>query len=108
MPLERKYGTRTCCEAIVGVLLPPVLLCMRKGHSCCDIVICILLTLLGVVPGILYAFWKIGIPCCTALLCILLPPVGMCCAHGCCCETLICLLLTFTWIGGVWYALWQV
>ena len=100
---EKKFGSRNCLETLAGVFLPPVLLCCRKECNCCSMFLCILLTILGIIPGSIYAFMKTGLPCCTATLCWLLPPVAVCC-HGTCYQGIICLLLTLTWFGGVWYA----
>ncbi|KDO59494.1 hypothetical protein CISIN_1g034455mg [Citrus sinensis] len=47
------------CEILLAVLLPPVGVCLR--HGCCSVefCICLLLTILGYVPGIIYALYAI-------------------------------------------------
>ncbi|RDX82778.1 UPF0057 membrane protein, partial [Mucuna pruriens] len=48
-----------CCEIMIAILLPPVGVCFR--HGCCSVefIICLLLTLLGYIPGIVYALYAI-------------------------------------------------
>ncbi|RVW38183.1 UPF0057 membrane protein [Vitis vinifera] len=56
------------CEILIAILLPPVGVCFR--HGCCSVrlslapalvefCICLLLTLLGYIPGIIYALYVI-------------------------------------------------
>ncbi|KAK7388388.1 hypothetical protein VNO78_23204 [Psophocarpus tetragonolobus] len=48
-----------CCEIMIAILLPPVGVCFR--HGCCSVefFICLLLTILGYIPGIIYALYAI-------------------------------------------------
>ncbi|AES92495.1 putative proteolipid membrane potential modulator [Medicago truncatula] len=47
------------CEILIAVLLPPLGVCLR--HGCCtnQFLICLLLTILGYIPGIIYAIYVI-------------------------------------------------
>ncbi|XWS65055.1 hypothetical protein CRYUN_Cryun05aG0058100 [Craigia yunnanensis] len=47
------------CELLIAILFPPLGVCLR--HGCCSVesCICLLLTILGYVPGIIYAFYAI-------------------------------------------------
>ncbi|CAA2963319.1 UPF0057 membrane At2g24040-like [Olea europaea subsp. europaea] len=47
------------CEIILAILLPPLGVCLR--HGCCSVefFICLVLTILGYVPGIIYALYAI-------------------------------------------------
>jgi uncharacterized membrane protein YqaE (UPF0057 family) len=101
------YRPRGCCESLLAVLLPPVYLCLR-GHKCCTIIINIILTILGLWPGMIHALVKEGTGCCSACLICLLPPVGLWMAvKACNCDVLICLLFTLTIFGGIWWAVWK-
>ncbi|KAK1323252.1 UPF0057 membrane protein [Acorus calamus] len=48
-----------CCEILIAILLPPLGVCLR--HGCCSVEfwICVLLTIFGYVPGIIYAIYAI-------------------------------------------------
>ncbi|KAM5548230.1 UPF0057 membrane protein [Rosa sericea] len=48
-----------CCEIVLAVLLPPLGVCL--SHGCCTVefLICLLLTCLGYLPGIIYALYII-------------------------------------------------
>ncbi|WCJ30127.1 Low temperature and salt responsive protein family [Euphorbia peplus] len=50
-----------CCEILIAILLPPLGVCLR--HGCCspEFLICLLLTILGYIPGIIYAIYAIVI-----------------------------------------------
>ncbi|XP_026454731.1 UPF0057 membrane protein At4g30660-like [Papaver somniferum] len=52
-------GAEICCEILLAILLPPLGVCFR--HGCCSVefLICLLLTFLGYVPGIIYAVYVI-------------------------------------------------
>ncbi|KAF9617124.1 hypothetical protein IFM89_034174 [Coptis chinensis] len=52
-------GAAICCEIILAILLPPLGVCFR--HGCCSVefLICLLLTILGYIPGIIYALYVI-------------------------------------------------
>ncbi|KAK8295318.1 hypothetical protein V6Z12_D05G056600 [Gossypium hirsutum] len=47
------------CELLIAILIPPLGVCFR--HGCCSVEfwICVLLTILGYVPGIIYALYAI-------------------------------------------------
>ncbi|KAL3824648.1 hypothetical protein ACJIZ3_020677 [Penstemon smallii] len=47
------------CEVLIAILLPPLGVCLR--HGCCSVefFICVVLTILGYVPGIIYALYAI-------------------------------------------------
>ncbi|KAL7224332.1 hypothetical protein ACSBR1_025733 [Camellia fascicularis] len=47
------------CEILIAILLPPVGVCIR--HGCCSVefFICLVLTILGYIPGIVYALYVI-------------------------------------------------
>ncbi|KAG9143721.1 hypothetical protein Leryth_018872 [Lithospermum erythrorhizon] len=51
-------GCELCCEIILAILLPP-LVCLR--HGCCSVefFICLVLTIPGYIPGIIYALYAI-------------------------------------------------
>ncbi|GAA0165300.1 hypothetical protein LIER_20740 [Lithospermum erythrorhizon] len=52
-------GCELVCEIILAILLPPLGVCLR--HGCCSVefVICLVLTILGYIPGIIYALYAI-------------------------------------------------
>ena len=87
----------SCCNAILGVLIPPVLVGLEKGCGadlCINIILTFFLIYIG---GIIHAFSVMKVECCTNVLCILLPPFGACRAAGCT-EFCICLILSL--LGG--------
>ncbi|KAL7257547.1 hypothetical protein ACSBR1_003787 [Camellia fascicularis] len=47
------------CEILLAIFLPPVGVCFR--HGCCSVefLICLVLTILGYIPGIIYALYAI-------------------------------------------------
>ncbi|GMI81474.1 hypothetical protein like AT4G28088 [Hibiscus trionum] len=47
------------CELLIAILLPPVGVCFRHGCCSAEFWICVLLTILGYVPGIIYALYAI-------------------------------------------------
>ncbi|GAQ85971.1 hydrophobic protein [Klebsormidium nitens] len=54
----RESQTATCCEIILAILLPPLGVFFR--YACgIEFWICLLLTILGYIPGILYAIYVI-------------------------------------------------
>merc|ERR1712146_772486 len=90
------------------VFLPPVYICMRKGHNAGTLIINIILTLCGLLGGIIHALCVEVISCLHATGLVFLPPVGLYCVHGkCSLDVLICFLLTLTWFGGMWYGIWR-
>ncbi|KAL5718276.1 hypothetical protein ACHQM5_011196 [Ranunculus cassubicifolius] len=48
-----------CCEILIAILLPPLGVCFRHGCCSLEFFVCILLTILGYVPGIIYALYVI-------------------------------------------------
>ncbi|KAM7522476.1 hypothetical protein LguiA_012378 [Lonicera macranthoides] len=52
-------GCLTCCEVILAILLPPLGVCLRHGCCTVEFAICLILTILGYVPGIIYALYAI-------------------------------------------------
>ncbi|KAL3623928.1 hypothetical protein CASFOL_032744 [Castilleja foliolosa] len=47
------------CEIILAILLPPLGVCLRHGCCTVEFLICLILTILGYVPGIIYALYAI-------------------------------------------------
>ncbi|XP_059285501.1 UPF0057 membrane protein At2g24040-like [Lycium ferocissimum] len=47
------------CEILLAILLPPVGVCLRHGCCTMEFLICLVLTILGYVPGIIYALYAI-------------------------------------------------
>ncbi|KAL3629685.1 hypothetical protein CASFOL_026907 [Castilleja foliolosa] len=47
------------CEVILAILLPPLGVCLRHGCCTVEVLICLILTILGYVPGIIYALYAI-------------------------------------------------
>merc|ERR1712039_767969 len=98
---------RSCCESFLACILPPVFACLR-GHSVCQVVVSVLLTLLGIIPGIIWSLVCDGVACCNAVLMALIPTLGLYCStKKCNCDIVICLLLGLTYFGGVWWAIWK-
>ncbi|KAG0493287.1 hypothetical protein HPP92_004281 [Vanilla planifolia] len=52
---------RSCLflEILISILLPPLGVFFRHGCCSCEFLICVLLTILGYVPGIVYAVYVI-------------------------------------------------
>ncbi|GAQ85970.1 hypothetical protein KFL_002630136 [Klebsormidium nitens] len=50
----RRTGTETCCELLCAILLPPLGVFVRYGCGF-EFWICLLLTFLGYIPGVIYA-----------------------------------------------------
>ncbi|KAJ4959379.1 hypothetical protein NE237_026490 [Protea cynaroides] len=51
--------TAIFCEILIAILLPPLGVFLRHGCCSCEFLICLLLTLLGYIPGIIYAVYAI-------------------------------------------------
>ncbi|KAG8372560.1 hypothetical protein BUALT_Bualt12G0078700 [Buddleja alternifolia] len=47
------------CEIILAILLPPLGVCLRHGCCTVEFFICLVLTILGYIPGIIYALYAI-------------------------------------------------
>ncbi|KAL8037331.1 hypothetical protein ABFX02_11G032200 [Erythranthe guttata] len=47
------------CEVVLAILLPPLGVCLRHGCCTTEFLICLILTILGYVPGIIYALYAI-------------------------------------------------
>ncbi|KAB1996221.1 hypothetical protein Goshw_004551 [Gossypium schwendimanii] len=48
-----------CCELLIAILLPPLGVCLRHGCCTAELCICLVLTILGYIPGIIYALYAI-------------------------------------------------
>ncbi|KAL2936407.1 Hydrophobic protein OSR8 [Bienertia sinuspersici] len=46
-------------EILLAIILPPLGICLRDGCCSWEFLICLLLTLLGYIPGIIYAIYII-------------------------------------------------
>ncbi|KAF6172802.1 hypothetical protein GIB67_034654 [Kingdonia uniflora] len=51
--------TEICCELLIAILLPPLGVCLRHGCCSVELLICLILTILGYIPGIIYAVYVI-------------------------------------------------
>ncbi|XP_073277349.1 hydrophobic protein RCI2A-like [Primulina huaijiensis] len=49
----------TLCEILFAILLPPLGVCLRYGCCTVEFLICLVLTILGYIPGIIYALYAI-------------------------------------------------
>ncbi|GER51583.1 low temperature and salt responsive protein family, partial [Striga asiatica] len=47
------------CEILLAIFLPPLGVCLRHGCCTVEFFICLVLTILGYVPGIIYALYAI-------------------------------------------------
>nr|XP_043619275.1 UPF0057 membrane protein At4g30660-like [Erigeron canadensis] len=52
-------GCALLLEILFAVLFPPLGVCLRYGCCTIEVLICLLLTLLGFIPGIIYALYAI-------------------------------------------------
>ncbi|KAL1819732.1 hypothetical protein DCAR_0416040 [Daucus carota subsp. sativus] len=52
-------GLALFCEIIIAILLPPLGVCLKTGCCTVEVLICVVLTILGYVPGIIYALYAI-------------------------------------------------
>ncbi|CAN6802481.1 unnamed protein product [Brassica oleracea var. botrytis] len=43
------------CEILIAILLPPPGVCLKRGCCTLEFLICLVLTILGYIPGIIYA-----------------------------------------------------
>ncbi|KAL1531065.1 UPF0057 membrane protein-like protein [Salvia divinorum] len=48
------------CEILLAILLPPLGVCLRHGCCTVEFFICLVLTILGYIPGIIYALYAIA------------------------------------------------
>ncbi|KAM1731744.1 hypothetical protein ACFX11_017590 [Malus domestica] len=48
-----------CCEIMIAILFPPLGVCIRHGCCTVEFCICLLLTMMGYIPGIIYALYAI-------------------------------------------------
>ncbi|KAJ8562175.1 hypothetical protein K7X08_011466 [Anisodus acutangulus] len=46
-------------EVLLAILLPPLGVCLRNGCCTVEFLICVVLTILGYIPGIIYALYAI-------------------------------------------------
>ena len=91
-------------RVILGVLLPPVGVCLDRGVGGAFFINLLLLVFTVYIGAIIHAFHVYGVDLSTNLLCLFLPPVGvlMVGSFG---EFCLCLLLTLlAFIPGVIYA----
>ncbi|KAG6421214.1 hypothetical protein SASPL_117764 [Salvia splendens] len=47
------------CAIVLAILIPPLGVCLRHGCCTTEFFICLLLTILGYIPGIIYALYAI-------------------------------------------------
>ncbi|KAG8367622.1 hypothetical protein BUALT_Bualt16G0091400 [Buddleja alternifolia] len=47
------------CEILIAIILPPLGVCLRYGCCTVEFFICLVLTILGYIPGIIYALYAI-------------------------------------------------
>ncbi|KAL9288679.1 putative proteolipid membrane potential modulator [Arabidopsis thaliana] len=47
------------CEILIAILLPPLGVCLKRGCCTVEFLICLVLTILGYIPGIIYALYVI-------------------------------------------------
>ncbi|CAN8273391.1 unnamed protein product [Cochlearia groenlandica] len=47
------------CEIVIAILLPPLGVCLKHGCCTVEFLICLILTILGYIPGIIYALYVI-------------------------------------------------
>ncbi|KAK9697427.1 hypothetical protein RND81_08G036800 [Saponaria officinalis] len=52
-------GVHIFWELLLAILLPPLGICIKDGCCGCEFFICLVLTLLGYIPGIIYAVYVI-------------------------------------------------
>ncbi|KAL8133318.1 UPF0057 membrane protein At4g30650-like [Apium graveolens] len=52
-------GLALFCEIIIAILLPPLGVCLKTGCCSVEFLICLVLTILGYIPGIIYALYAI-------------------------------------------------
>ncbi|KAA0056112.1 hypothetical protein IC582_011462 [Cucumis melo] len=53
-------GCEICCEILIAILIPPLGVCLKFGCCTVEFCLCLILTLLGYVPGIIYAVYAIA------------------------------------------------
>ncbi|KMZ67413.1 Hydrophobic protein OSR8 [Zostera marina] len=53
------YGCCIVLEILLAIVLPPLGVVLRHGCCSCEFLISLLLTLLGYIPGIIYAIYVI-------------------------------------------------
>ncbi|KAL6850002.1 hypothetical protein ACP4OV_020629 [Aristida adscensionis] len=53
-----KEGTANCIDILIAIILPPLGVCLKFGCKC-EFWLCLLLTFLGYLPGIIYAVYAI-------------------------------------------------
>ena len=93
-------------KAIIGVLLPPVLVAVEKGLGV-DFVVNLLLTLFLIwIGGIIHAFYLCGVTdLIKNILSVFLPPLAVCLHRGLKVDFLVSILLTLLgWIPGMIHA----
>ncbi|MCL7036471.1 hypothetical protein MKW94_005480 [Papaver nudicaule] len=53
-------GLGTFCDILIAILLPPLGVCLKTGCCTVEFLICVVLTILGYIPGIVYAVYVIS------------------------------------------------
>ncbi|EPS69583.1 hypothetical protein M569_05184, partial [Genlisea aurea] len=52
-------GCAILCEVLIAILLPPLGVCLRFGCCTVEFFVCLVLTILGYIPGIIYALYAV-------------------------------------------------
>uniref|UniRef100_A0A914XI10 Plasma membrane proteolipid 3 n=1 Tax=Plectus sambesii TaxID=2011161 RepID=A0A914XI10_9BILA len=52
------HGCSTCCLIVLAILIPPLAVFFTRGCTC-HLVVSLILTFLGWIPGTLHALWVI-------------------------------------------------
>ncbi len=96
-------------RALLGVLLPPLLVLAERGCGG-DFLINLILTILLIwIGGIIHVFSLLGVSLAKNFLAVLLPPVAVYLQVACHGDFWICVLLTLLgWIPGVIYAYYMI
>uniref|UniRef100_A0AC34QNH7 Uncharacterized protein n=1 Tax=Panagrolaimus sp. JU765 TaxID=591449 RepID=A0AC34QNH7_9BILA len=121
MENSRDPVERDCCRILLAIILPPLGVYFETG---CDshFFICLILTILGYVPGLVYAIYIIAsrpdfnrekmadstsTDFCRILCSVIIPPIGVFMETGCSLQLLICIILTLLgYIPGLIYAIY--
>ena len=91
--------------AVVGSILPPLVILMDFGCGCDFLINLALFICLPLIGGIVHCFACYGVGLCTGICNVLLPPLGVFFSRGCSMELLISVLLTAAGVlPGVMYA----
>lgn len=90
-----KTSNITICDALIGVLCPPLLMFLKSGCSSGFVISLLLYVFLVSWPvSVVFTFFQLGYTDIIGnILCFLCPPIVVFCKRGCGAEFLICLLL---------------